>query len=57
MKQGDKVTTPDGAGEIISVDLPESRAMRFVVRLDVSKYSFNPAYFPEEIRKASKRRH
>ena len=53
MKINDRVITPHGPGIIIGIDLPESRAMRYVIRLDVSKYPFNPAYFPEEIRKAS----
>uniref|UniRef100_A0A6H1Z7N2 Uncharacterized protein n=1 Tax=viral metagenome TaxID=1070528 RepID=A0A6H1Z7N2_9ZZZZ len=34
MKVGDRVMTPDGPGQIISKDLPESRAWRWIVCID-----------------------
>jgi len=44
-KTGDRVITPDGPGEITGIDLPESRAWRYIVKLDTPKYEFTPAYF------------
>ena len=48
-KTGDRILTPDGIGRIVGIDLPESRAWRYIVELDVSKYDFTPAYFEKEI--------
>jgi hypothetical protein len=51
MKIGDRVITPDGEGEIIGIDLPESdRAKRYIVALDKPKYNFNPCYFLRELK-------
>jgi hypothetical protein len=45
MNIGTKVNTPDGIGVIIGFDLPESdRAKRYIVKLDISKYNFDPCY-------------
>ena len=50
MKINDKVITPDGIGTITGIDLPESRASRFIVKLDKSIFSFNPCYFQSELK-------
>lgn len=48
---GERVITPDGPGTITGIDLPGSRAERFIVELDVPKYDFTPAYWEKDIRK------
>ena len=47
----DRVTTPDGPGIIIGYDLPESdRAKRYIVKLDIKKYDFDPCYWLKDLK-------
>lgn len=52
MKINDKVMTPDSQGVIIGIDLPDCNksAQRFIVKLDVQKFEFNPCYFQNELK-------
>jgi hypothetical protein len=40
MKVGDRVKTPHGLGTIVGKDLPESRAWRWVVRIEETTMRF-----------------
>ena len=60
MKIGDRVITPDGAGIITGIDLPESTAKRFMVKHDIlperlqgwyDMWKFDPCYFPKKLKK------
>lgn len=48
---GSRVITELGAGEIIGIDLPGSRAERFVVLLDSFKYKEPLCFFHDKIKK------
>jgi len=48
---GKRVNTPDGPGTIIKYDLPDSRVPRYVVKLDVSRFNYNPCYHHDEVEK------
>lgn len=54
LKINDRVTTPDGPGTYVGIDLPESRVPRYIVKLDTDKYKFKSGtacYFPDEVKK------
>ena len=48
---GTRVHTPDGDGKIVKIDLPESRAFRYVVELENNPFDWIkfPSYWPMEI--------
>ena len=53
---GTLVNTPDGPGKIVKIDLPESRAWRYVVELEHNPFSAIPfpCYDQKEIEASRK---
>jgi hypothetical protein len=47
----DRVMTPNGYGVYVGIDLPESRAARYVVKLDVDPFKYDTAcYWPDDVK-------
>lgn len=51
MRIGNKVLTVDDPGIIIDIEKTDL-VKRYIVKLDVNKYEFNPGCYPGEIEKA-----
>lgn len=53
LKINDRVMTPNGSGSYVGIDLPESRAARYIVKLDVDPFKYKSGtacYWPDDVK-------